>query len=214
VSVPNATPPAADELNLPFDLATVARAVLRRWYLVLFIAALAVGLGIAAGLVLGARTYKANTVLHYRPASGSQGAHPVQSLASLLHQVKVRENAVELRERLQLPVELARLGAAIDVFVPPGSTLMHFFVSWDDPVTAARVANTIRDIFLEAWCRDLLTHVEVLREQALAKLKIARTQEAGYESVMDQLRGQAEAERARRARARPRSPCATPACAR
>ena len=195
--MPHASPPPNDEISLPFDLATVARAILRRWPLMLLIIALAIGLGITAGLFLGARTYKANTVLHYRPASGSQGAHPLQSLASLLHQVKVRENTVELRERLQLPVELDRLGSSIDILVPRGSTLMHFFVSWDDPVTAARIANTIRDIFLEAWCRDLLSKVETLQEQAQTKLKTARTQEAVHESLMDQLRAQAEAERAK-----------------
>ena len=187
--------PENDDFSLPFDLRTVFIALLQRRLAILVVGLVAIVCGVAAGFFLGSKLYRAQTVLLYRPAGGSGGSGLSQSLSSLLNQVKVRPAIELLRERLRIPATLDRLGRSIDVDIPENSTLLVIRATWNDAQKVAEMANIMRDIFLESWCRSLLRSLASLHEQAKTKLDLARNQENSYAKVVEELRDRAKDER-------------------
>ena len=185
---------SGEELKLPFDPRTVARAVWRRRYLMLLIVLLSGLLGAGVGLVLGKRTYQSETVLHYRASGGTERREVETSLLSLVNQVKVLPNIVEVRERLHLPVMLETLAAAIEVEVPEETSLMVIRAQSDSPEQAAAIANTTREVFLERWFRSLQSSLETIYERTLIEKRTSDLQAGNLQQVLAELQRRAERE--------------------
>ncbi len=196
VKAPAPTPPGGD-VQLPFDPMTVVRGILRHKLLVLAFAVLSVALGSGVGWMLGKRTYEATSLLQYRVTAGAVegAASSAPSLVSLLQQVEVRPSIEALRERLQLEISIEGLGYAVEADIPENSQLLTFKATWKDPHTAARVANKLRDIFVERWCHMLVQAVEALDDQSKARLQAAITKEANFQKVIAELQTRAADER-------------------
>ena len=107
-------------------------------------------LGIAVGLLLGARTYEAETVLLYKPATDAKNLYAVPSVTTYADMVKIRCSLEDLSRRLSLDATLQKLDAACDVSVEKNSDLMIIHARWKSADTASSMANTLRDIFLES----------------------------------------------------------------
>jgi len=137
--------------GLPFDLRTLLLGLWRRWP----VAAVFIGVSLAAGALLavamGQRTYEVETVLLNRPQMaaqlGDEFAPP--PLQTQVHLVTIQANLEAVREKLRLPVTTRRLEAAVEVDVRSRTQLMVITVKWSDPETAAAIANTLRDVFLQ-----------------------------------------------------------------
>ncbi|RMG46938.1 MAG: hypothetical protein D6723_16675 [Acidobacteria bacterium] len=173
----------ADDIDagseLPFDIRTFLLGLLRRWPIVVISTILFAALGVAGALLFGSRTYKAETVLLYKPSSVAgveNDLYVPPPLPTQLHLVKLQSNLEEVRRRLKLPATLKALGAACDVVVERKTNLMIIRVEWDSPDMAAAIANTLRDVFLENQrrlrrtevgkdLRDLEKRLEAIRQQ-------------------------------------------------
>jgi len=176
---------------------TVVRGILRQKLVLIACAVLACSAGALAGWAFGKRTYEASSLIQYRVTSGvaAEGASSAPTLVSLLQQVEVRPSIEELREQLTLEISIEGLGAAVEAFIPEDSALLTFKATWKDPRMAARIANKLRDIFLERWCGMQVQAVEGLAEQSRAKLQAAQTREGSFQKVISELQERAALER-------------------
>ncbi len=181
---PSSGAPVAGGEKLPFDPRTFLVGVLKRWPVFLLFFAAGIGAAFGAVRLLGKRTYEAQTLLMYRPAlvvGETAGAPSPPALGSLADLVKVRENLEALRKALALPVSLDSLGKAVDVEVPRDSDLLVVSASWDDPDTAAKVANTLRDVFLRARAEgrraEQIRALQGAIAEATRQLGVLKTQE-------------------------------------
>jgi capsular polysaccharide biosynthesis protein len=158
--LPEASPNsgASGDLGLPFDLPTMARSLLRRWRWGLVWAVASSVIGILAGLVVGARTYTAETVLLHRhqPSvwTGLESA-PMDSLSlnTKLHLVKVKSNLEETRRRLELAATISQLGSAVDAISQKNADLMIIRAEWGSAHVAAALANTVAAVFFQSQVR-------------------------------------------------------------
>lgn len=191
------TPPPTPELQLPFDPMTVVRGILRHKLLLVACALVAASIGAAAGWAFGKRTYEASSLIQYRVLAGvtSEGPSSAPSLDSLLQQVEVRPSIETLREQLKLEISIEGLGAAVEAYIPDQSALLTFKATWKEPKAVARIANKLRDIFLERWCGMQVQAVEALAEQSRAKLQAAQTREGSFQKVIAELQERAAEER-------------------
>jgi len=168
--------PAAgqDTFHIPLELKTVVKSLRMKIWVLLGIAVLSATVGVGAALFLGTREYEATTVLYYQPiesyvsdsfriyqsvGSGTeltydQGAGLLQTSSSSdlndhVNMVKIVPNLEALRKDLELELTLEELGAAISVDTAYDSNLIFISAKSESPTQAARIANTIRTIFLE-----------------------------------------------------------------
>jgi len=82
--------------------------------------------------------------------SGGKSFKPQQyNLHTLLDTLKLPSSLDEVISRAELDIKRNALSAAIDVKLGKESDIMHLIVNWEDPQTAARVANHLADVFLE-----------------------------------------------------------------
>jgi uncharacterized protein involved in exopolysaccharide biosynthesis len=140
----------AEEAGLPFDPWTLAVGMRARWRSLALAAAGAAALGVFAGQFFGKRLYSSQAVMLYSPnawANEESAAPP--TLETQLHMVKLPQNLAGVRRRLELGVELAALGAAIDASVQRETSLLTLRVTWGDPEEAAAIARALREEFLE-----------------------------------------------------------------
>ena len=198
-------PPPETETPLPLDLRTVLLSLRGRyrWFFVVAAAALVVGL--VGGLTVGEREYGADTVLLYRPIrssgedAGTADSLPLMTQANL---VKIRSNLEETRKRLEVSATLEQLGAATSVTIQKNTSLMTISTRWDEAGTAARVANTVRDVFLanqiRLQYRDELAVAEyVLKENTLRK-QMLDAQVTSLDAVIASLQERVARERSQR----------------
>jgi uncharacterized protein involved in exopolysaccharide biosynthesis len=149
--------------GLPFDPWTVAVGLRGRWRSLALAAAGAAALGVLAGHFFGKRLYSSQAVMLYSPnawANAETVAPP--TLETQLHMVKLPQNLAGVRRRLELGVELAALGAAIDASVQRETSLLTLRVTWGDPGEAAAIARALRKEFLERMA-------ELRRKKLVAK---------------------------------------------
>jgi len=164
-----------EEFRLPIEFKTVLKTLrLKIWWLILILI-IACGLGVGAALYLGTQQYESTTVLFYQPIESyvpdtfriyqsigegteltyEQGAGQQKievtenSIWNRVNMVKTQPNLEELRKRLGLERTLQQLGSSIDVYVASDTNLMFISAQSEDKEEAQRIANTIRDIFLE-----------------------------------------------------------------
>ncbi|MEM1177963.1 MAG: hypothetical protein AAGM22_06450 [Acidobacteriota bacterium] len=178
------TPEAAVEEfdKLPIHLGTKAQALLRRWPWVPLLLLVSTVCGVSAGLLLGSKTYKSETVLLFRRAADSDGEIGKSTyLASQLHTVKLPDNLIRLREGLSLPMSLQGLGSATGAHVRKDTGLLVIEARADEPDVAAEIANGLRDVFLAS-------HVRIMaREAADALDRREREAQRQLDSVATQL---------------------------
>jgi len=143
----NSTVAAEAAPRLPVHLPTVARNLWRRRAVPIAFAGAGVVAAVVIALAFGGRHYRAETVLLYRPTLvGLQDAPSVQTQQQL---VKVQTTLDETRRRLGWQVSLPALASAIDVSVQKNTDLLFIRAATQSPASAAALANTTRDVFLE-----------------------------------------------------------------
>ena len=82
--------------------------------------------------------------------SGGKAFKPQQyNLQTLLDTLKLPSSLDEVIERAELAIKRTALSSTIDVKLGKQSDILHLVVTWEDPATAARVANHLADVFLE-----------------------------------------------------------------
>lgn len=139
-----------DAIHLPFDIFTILIGLWRRRYIFIAITIVFLGLGILGGLTLGTHSYKAQTVLLYKPPLEDGEIDPdAPSLFTLLQMVKLPSNIAEVRRRLSIPASLSVIGAACSIDIQRKTTLISISVKWNNAEQSAAIANTLRDVFLE-----------------------------------------------------------------
>ncbi len=155
MSTENTNPESAEGgASLPIDARTLLVGLYRRRKLLILTLVVAPLLGALAGLVLGKRTYQAETVMLFQPslwARGGTGEAP--SLRTAINMVKLESNLEETRRRLQLSTTLTSLASSVEVQVQKETTLLALRARSDSPQGAARLANTLRDVYLETQVR-------------------------------------------------------------
>lgn len=163
----------ADADQLPFEPRTLLLSLWRRRRQLLLWTALAGVAGIGGGLLFGSRVYEAETVMLYAAPEGGAA-----SLLTEMNLVKIQPNLEAVRDRLQLRVPLAQLGAACRVDVRPQTNLLSVRVNWGSAEGAAAIANNLRDQFLESQRQ--------LREAALGgRVRDLEEQRQGVRQQLD-----------------------------
>ncbi|MBM4397626.1 MAG: hypothetical protein FJ087_18300, partial [Deltaproteobacteria bacterium] len=155
----------ADDVRLPFEPRTIlADLWLRRWHFLSVLVA-ALGIGAWVGILAGQRTYTATTLLRYTTLGDAQGASASFSLQNELNQVKLIQNLSKVRERLGLASPLESVGRAVSVSGGRDASLLSIKATWDDPVKAADLANTVRDVYMETWLEGQIVSLDRMRSQ-------------------------------------------------
>lgn len=152
--------PEEGEEGLGFDPKALVLGLLL-WYKYIIVLCLFSCLaGVVAGLVFGTQKFDAETVLQYKKVGPAPTSGETTFILTQMNLVKLESNLEELRRRLSLPVAVSVLGSSIDVRIQKNTTLLNIGVTWTDPETAARIANTIRDVFLEQGRRTRKTEAQ------------------------------------------------------
>lgn len=145
------SPERQESQQLPFDPRTQVVSLLRQWWIVLVGVLAGAVLGVVAALTLGSREYVSETSLLFTGKADELvgGVYRTPSLRTYLNMVKLAENIEETREVLKLPVTLQQLGSAFTATAQNETSLLFIRASADDAEASARLANTLRDVFLE-----------------------------------------------------------------
>lgn len=186
-----------DEIKLPFDFGTILAAIRRRVVLLGIIFLVAAGAGAAGGMLLGKRTYEAITILRYTPV-GDRLASAGTALQTEQNQVKITQNLARVRMLLSVEASLEAIGAAIQVVTAGNSNLMTIKSTWNDGAMAAAMANTLRDVYLDAWLSAQAVNLRLMYDHAASEL---RTLDAKADKTNEQIasledRAKAEQEQA------------------
>jgi Mrp family chromosome partitioning ATPase/capsular polysaccharide biosynthesis protein len=179
--------PSSDEVKLPFDPRTVVAGFFQHKLLLAFLVLVAAGAGVAAGWYLGRRTYQAETMLRYM-VMGATPEIAATRLQTEMNQVKIPKNIAETRQRLSLPTTLEKLGASIEVRVERNSSLLYIRATWDSADTAAAIANTLRDVYLEEWIQVQSAELDRLFTRAGSELKALDSQAERLAGVIEDIR--------------------------
>jgi Mrp family chromosome partitioning ATPase/uncharacterized protein involved in exopolysaccharide biosynthesis len=159
-----------EELKLPFDLGTILVAIRRRVVLLGIVFVVAAVAGSLGGVLLGQRTYQAETVLRYTPV-GDRLASAGTALQTEQNQVKITQNLARVRMLLSIEASLEQIGAALQVSTANNSSLMLIKATWNDGAMAAAMANTLRDVYLDAWLAAQAVNLRLLYDHAASELK-------------------------------------------
>lgn len=96
--------------------------------------------------------YTSETIVEFRPAPEDVlNTNPQTLLQTLKDTVKLRENVEQVRTRLGLKASADLIGKALDVQVEKNTMLLVFGATWENPQTAADMANTLRDVFISHY---------------------------------------------------------------
>lgn len=186
-SAPPFPPDHEDEDALPFDPATLALRLARRWRLYAAAGLIAAVVGVFAALLLGSRTFEAETVLLYKADRNTWASmERAPSLGTINAMVKMPTNIEAVRQRLGMSTPLGRLGSRFTVRVHENTTLMSIKAEADRPELAADMANTLREVFLESQ-RDL-RHQEADHQISTLEVRLATVdgQLAAAEAALNQ----------------------------
>ena len=195
------SPPEADA-GLPFDPRTLAVGLRARWKTVAGFAVAGAGLGVLAALVLGVRTYEAETVLLYQPLVGcptSTCSATPPTLTSVADLVKVQPVLSKVRQTLDRAATLQELGASVSVTAKKGTDLVVLRARGESPEDAQALCVAVRDAFLADQVERLRgdKRVELRRqaEQARIDRGTLQAQVADLNRRAADLRSQATSER-------------------
>jgi len=136
-------------LHFKFQPEIMLLGILKRWKILLVFFSVACLTAIIIGKYAVEKVYNAQTVLVYKPMPEFDSTQSINSRYSLLGLVKIEDNIAEVRELLKLKATLTQIASSIDVFMPNKTSLMFIKVKWNSAKEAAKIANTIRDIFMD-----------------------------------------------------------------
>jgi len=148
VSEVTSSPVADHEEGLPFHPRTVLVGVVRRRRFIIAFALGSAMVGLLLALIFGRHLYQAQSVLLYRPDLDGRGNDPSLTVQTQANIVLLDSNLEETRRRLDLPVSLKELQSACEVKTQNNTALLMIEVLWNSPDVAARIANTLRDVFV------------------------------------------------------------------
>ena len=146
-------PGAAEQDRLPFDVPTVLVSVALQPRLLASFALLSAIAGVVVAFLFGTPLYQAQSVLLYHPDSQGRTNDPALTVQTQTNMVLLDSNIEETRHRLNLDVPLKQLRAACDVRTQNNTALVMIDVLWKSPEDAARIANTLRDVFVTTQLR-------------------------------------------------------------
>lgn len=164
------------EERFPVHPWTILVGVLRcRRILILSTVASAV-VGLAVAILFGGPVYHAQSVLVYHPDTDGHTNDPALTPQTQANMVKLYSNLEETRRRLDIPVSSKQLAKACEVNTEPNTALVKIDVDWNSPEVAAKIANTLRDVFvynqgnvrrasLDAEVHDLRSRISELRSR-------------------------------------------------
>ncbi len=176
-------PEIEEGLKLPFDIRTLIAAIKGRWWQFILIGVIAVGAAYDLGHRLGSASYLSHTMLLYAPAADTNVEMGESTfLRTHLNMIKIPENLESLRDELQLAVSMDAVAGAVDAEIQKNTGLMVISGTWDTADGAAKVANTMRNIFLRR-------HVELMGAGETRALEHQRgKKQKELESVQKQLK--------------------------
>jgi len=136
---------------VPFDLLTFVVGLWRRKGMVILGVILSAVLGVSAAILFGVRTWEAETSLLFTGTEGEVegGVFQTPTLTTQLGLTQLPANLQEVREKLQLKVPLKDLQQATTAFVQKDTSLLVVRAAWNDREMAAKIANNLRDAFLQ-----------------------------------------------------------------
>jgi polysaccharide biosynthesis transport protein len=170
---------AEQEERLPIHPWTILIGVLRRRRFLLYFALASAVVGLTLALLLGGPVYQAQSALMYHPEADGRSNDPTLTVQTQANMVLLDSNLEETRRRLDIPLSLKQLEAACEVKTQPNTALIMIEVSWKSPEIAAKIANTLRDVFVfnqgkvrhesaVLEVRDLRSRIEELRARLKA----------------------------------------------
>jgi uncharacterized protein involved in exopolysaccharide biosynthesis/Mrp family chromosome partitioning ATPase len=178
-----------DQEKLPFDPRTILTGLLMRWRILAAFAAAAGILGIAGAMLLGHKTYQAQTVLLYRPDADNRMGDPTATVQTQVNMVKLQSNLEEVRRRMQLSESLEDLDSQLQVRTQPNTALLLIDAEWNSPDEATRIANTLRDVFLENQQRVRQRNASVQIKDIEERLGIIRKELEAADSRLQEFSG-------------------------
>lgn len=163
-------PGSAQDERLPFDVRTVLVGVGRRPRLLVSFALISAVAGALIGYFFGAPQYEAQSVLLYHPDSQGRTNDPALTVQTQTNMVLLDSNLEETRRRLNLDVSLKQLKSACEVKTQNNAALIMIDVLWKSPENAARIANTLRDVFVASQQRVLRDGAALEAEDLRARI--------------------------------------------
>jgi uncharacterized protein involved in exopolysaccharide biosynthesis len=129
---------------------------LRRNWLVALLAALAVMVCATAALALVPKSYKATAVVAMAPRAEARPAGDLFQL--VIAGYAILASSPEVADDLggTLGLKPGTLAKAIETQNPPASNTLYLSVTWNDPATAAKLANGLADQVVKAASADPL----------------------------------------------------------
>jgi len=134
--------------RIPIHIWTIVVGVLRRRRFLAIFAAASILVALALALWLGAPVYEAESVLLYHPDFDERSNDPALTVQTQANMVLLETNLEETRRRLGMPVSVKQLASACDVKTETNAALLMIDVLWHSPQEAAKIANTLRDVFV------------------------------------------------------------------
>ncbi len=140
---------------LPFEPITVLIGFTRRWKFFVLAMILSVAAGIALAYLFGKSTYETSMMLLYKGFEGTKDEGPGRSspISTASMMVKIPSNLNAINEKLNLGATLKSLGQACVVTVEKRTSLVTIKVQWSSRKLAAKIADTLGDVFIESQVR-------------------------------------------------------------
>jgi uncharacterized protein involved in exopolysaccharide biosynthesis len=173
------TTSADQEERLPVHPWTILVGVLRQRRFLFAFALVSAVVGLVVAVLFGGPVYHAQSVLLYNPETDGRVNDPALTVPTQANMVLLDTNLEETRRRLSIPVSQKQVALACVVNTQPNSALIMIDVDWQSPQVAARIANTLRDVFVENQeivrrakadleVRDLRSRIDQLRARLKA----------------------------------------------
>lgn len=147
--------------GLGIDLERLARGVLKRLWIAIIIAGLVSSLFVVAAVTMVESRWQAFAAVmlyakqeEFSLGSAKSFAPRSYSLKTLLDTIKLPSSLEAVIAALELDAPIRALSPAIGVNVGRDSDIFQISAIWSDPVTAARIANTVVEHLVER-SRDL-----------------------------------------------------------
>lgn len=140
------------ENKLPFDPLTMLTRLWMKKSILIKGLAISMVLAICAGYLFGKRVYESETVLMYSGVPGElkNGIYKTPTLLTYMNLVKIPANLEKVRERLKVGMSIQSLGSAFSIQIQRDTALLFIRARSSDPEMTARMANMLRDVFIES----------------------------------------------------------------
>jgi len=148
----------------------------------LAVAALVAGVaGALVGKLVVPKSYLASATLLWQPPASAK-SDAAREVATVAQSVKVPANLLRMRERLALPMAIDKLASSLEVTPGESSHLIAVSAHASSREEAARLAQGLVDVFLEAQrdqAQAKLQEIATALRQSLSQAEAAQTQSRG-----------------------------------